>query len=108
MAKHGRSGTARKTDGGFKLDGKEFDTTRTGPGVGKVLKFAAKMKAGELMSSEELASRLGYSGSSIEKFAVSPKLSIHKQLVRFPSRMLVWGSRQTIAGLRKNHKEILA
>lgn len=108
MAKHGRSGKARKTDGGFKLDGKKFDTSCTTLGAKRVLDFLDGMKKGELLSSEELAVKVKIAKKYLSAIALVSQVNPYKQIVRFPTRMLVWGSRQTIAGLRTNHKEILA
>lgn len=108
MAKHGRSGTARKADGRFKLNGKKFDTSCTTLGAKRVLDFLDGMKKGELLSSEELAVKVKIAKKYLSAIALVPQVNPYKQMVRFPNRMLVWGSRRTVAGLRKNYKEILA
>jgi hypothetical protein len=93
----------------FILDGKPFSSVRGGPPqIVKAKQFLDRQKDGLLLSGAELAKALGFGQRGFLSTCHTYKdfLDGYFVKVRYPSPRTVWGSRKTIAELRK-HKEII-
>jgi hypothetical protein len=93
---------------GFLLDGKDFTAATTPRSVLKIIEFLSALPANEIVSTKELASRIGYGVAHIaSNVGMHPDLQEFRVRVRYPKHMSVWGNKKTIAELSK-HQEILA
>lgn len=91
----------------FRLDGETFSSSPISRGPRRVAVFLEASKDGAMFSTKELALQLGYTLMSFRNFSTAQELESYRARVRFPSIQTVWGSRRTIAALRKN-KKVLA
>jgi hypothetical protein len=83
---------------GFKVNGSKTDGkgVLVPPRVQKMMAFLSTLPANELMTSMEFASQAGYSTSG--SFVTHPALKEYREKV---DGKLFWGSRKSIAQLRK-------
>lgn len=92
---------------GFRLDGKSFSTKITPPRVLRTKAFVEKLPDNELLTSKEVAKRLGMSASMFNsEMGTTEELQALTACIRFPTRQRVWGNAFTIRELRK-HKELI-
>lgn len=92
----------------FRLNGKAFETaSHITPRTARIKAFLEKLPDNDLLTTNELAKRLGSTRQTLKSETKLEALSRFVALVRYPFRQNVWGNPRTISELRKN-KELLA
>ena len=92
----------------FKLNGKPLDLRPAAPSVTKAKPFLQSLPDNELLSSRELAIKIGVSYATVKDvLAIDEALIRFTARLRLPRKTTVWGNPRTIAELSKN-KELLA